>query len=183
MSSLQCFVYGGLTCLAGTVVLGIFLGIIILAPLGTQLEQTKMAAAPVLPGNETQALSELESTISQPSIEDSQNENGFYGTLLSREGGVLMVKELDPSLPLEKKSGTDGMKTFVVRVSENTGYTYQRPRNENDVAAPLFSPEEGKIDSLKEGMFVFVATRDDVTTAETVTASYILYSEKSPFAQ
>ena len=87
------------------------------------------------------------------------------------------------AVPLEKKSSAPQAKTFAVRVSDKTGYTYQKPRDEKDTTAPLFAPEEGKVENLKAGMFVFVATSEDLTKTETLTASHILYSEKSPFAQ
>jgi len=182
MSSAQCFLYGGLVCLAGTIILGLFLGFIVLAPLATQYEQTHSTSlAPA--ANQAQALNELENTVAQTAPSATQNENGFYGTLLSQDNGVLMVKELNPSLPLEKKSTPSQEKTFAVKISDKTGYTYQRPRDEKNSAAPLFTPEQGQLTNLKQGMYVFVSTPDDTSKAETVTASHILYSEKSPFAE
>lgn len=179
---MQCFLYGGLVCIAGTVVLGLFLSIVVIIPLGSRLEQTRIAAGPAQQ-NGSQALNELEQTIAQPSASSAQNENGFYGTLLSKDTGVLMVQEFDSSLPLEKKSVGQETKTFAVRLSDKTGYTYQRPRDGSNLSAPLFTPEAGSFENLKTGMYVFVATSDDISRTETLTASHILYSEESPFAR
>ncbi|MDP2631058.1 MAG: hypothetical protein Q8P56_06680 [Candidatus Uhrbacteria bacterium] len=175
MSSAQCLMYGGLICLAGTVALGLLLSILVLAPLGTRIEQSQKPIPPQEQGARVPADTETQS--------DTQNSNGFYGTLLSKDNGVLIVKELNPSLPLEKKSADTATKTFAVSVSDKTGYTHQRPRDGQDVSAPLFTPEAGTFDNLKTGMYVFIATADDTSQTETVTASHVLYSENSPFAE
>lgn len=177
MSSAQCFIYGGLICLAGTIALGILLSVLVLAPIDTRMERSQSP----LPLRDQQT-SASDNTTTSPDT-DTQNSNGFYGTLLSKDNGVLIVKELNPSLPLEEKSTDTATKTFAVSVSDKTGYTYQRPRDGKDVSAPLFTPEEGTFDNLKAGMYVFIATADDTLTTETVTASHILYSENSPFAE
>lgn len=169
--------YGGLVCLIGTIALGILLSILVLAPIGTRMEQSQ-APLPL----QNQQVNSPDNTTA-PLNTDTQGSNGFYGTLLSKDNGVLIVKELNPSLPLEEKSANTATKTFAVSVSDKTGYTHQRPRDEKDVSAPLFTPEEGTFDNLKAGMYVFIATADDTLTAETVTASHILYSENSPFAE
>lgn len=179
MSSAQCFIYGGLVCLAGTIALGILLSALVLTPIGTRMEQSQNPLPLQLQGQPT---SISDSTTTLPDT-DTQDSNGFYGTLLSKDNGVLIVQELNPSLPLEKKSTDTTTKTFAVSVSDKTGYTYQRPRDESDVLAPLFTPETGTFDNLKTDMYVFIATADDTSTAETVIASHILYSEKSPFAE
>jgi len=184
MSSAQCFLYGGLICIVGTVALALFLSIVVLAPLGTRIEQSRSQAQVSATDSQDQALNDLEKTITQPADADTKESNGFYGTLLSKDKGVLMVKELAPSLPLEEKANAPtGTKTFVVRVSDKTGYTYQHPRDEKDASAPLFAPEEGTLDNMKTGMYIFVATSDDTKKTETLNATHILYSEKSPFAE
>ncbi len=177
MNSAQCFIYGGLVCLAGTIALGILLSILVLAPIGTRMEQSQNPLP--LQGQPTTV---SDSTTALPDT-DPQDSNGFYGTLLSKDNGILIIRELNPSLPLETKSADTATKTFAVSVSDKTGYTHQRPRDDKDVSAPLFTPEAGTFDNLKTGMYVFIATADDTSKTETVTASHILYSEKSPFAE
>ena len=184
MSSAQCFLYGGLICIVGTVILALFLSIVVLAPLGTRIENSRIETPVATNNAQSEALGDMEKTIAQGTDGSLQENNGFYGTLLSKDKGVLMVKELNPSLPLEEKTSKPAeAKTFVVRVSDKTGYTYQHPGDGKDASVPLFTPEEGAFDNLKEGMYVFVATSDDTTKTETLTASHILYSEKSPFAE
>lgn len=184
MSSGQCLLYGGLICLVGTVALALLLSIVVLTPLGTRIENSRIATPIATNNAQGEALNDLEKTIAQPADDSLQESNGFYGTLLSKDDGVLVAKELNPSLPLEENTQKPAeAKTFVVRVSTKTGYTYQHPRDDKDASAPLFVPEEGALDDLKIGMFIFVATSDDTTQTETLTASHILYSEKSPFAE
>lgn len=182
MSSLQCFTYGGTICLIGTVSLGLLLGFVVIPPLAASYEQSQISYAA------TPALSPDSSSLKLPQTEGLSNaaaqsvEYGFYGTLLSKEENVLMVQELLPPLPLEEQS-TATEKAFVVRVSEQTAYTHQRQRAANNSTAPLFSPESGLLENIKEQMYVFVSTRDNPENTDTVEAAHIIYSEDSPFAK
>ena len=114
-------------------------------------------------------------TTTEPNSTDIKEESGFYGMLLSNDGEVLAIKELD-------SSGSWG-EVFDVHVSDKTEYTYQRSRDEKNTSAPPFAPEKGTLDNLKIGMYVFVATSDDTSKTETLNAAHIQYSEKSPFAE
>lgn len=172
--ALQCFVYGGSVCLLGVVALGLFLGFIVLPPLFNQQQPETLGAVQQNP-----------TVAAQPSAqqaEPQQQQFGFYGTLLSKEKDILIVKELLNPLPLEK-ARTQNPKTYVVRVAPETEYTYQKPRAESDTSSPLFTPEKGIVDAIQPGMFIFVSTFDDTNTTETVKAAHVLYSEKSPFGQ
>ncbi len=175
MSAIQCFVYGGAVCLFGALVLGLFLGFIVLPPLFNQeAGQTPQSGA-----------TQQAPTAVQPSAQQAapqQQQFGFYGTLLSKEKDVMIVKELQSPLPLEKTQAQNP-KTYVVRVAPETEYTHQKPRAETDSSSPLFTPENGSLDDIKIGMFIFVSTLDDTNTTETVKAAHVLYSEKSPFGQ
>lgn len=173
MGTMQCFVYGGAVCLLGVVALGLFLGFIVLPPLFNH--EVQQSAAPAVQTNQVAV---------QPSVQPtpSQQQFGFYGTLLSKEKDVLIIKELLSPLPLEK-TAPQNPKTYVVRVTPETEYTYQKPRAEQDTTSPLFTPEKGTIDAIQTGMFIFISTFDDTNATETVKAAHVLYSEKSPFGQ
>lgn len=172
--------YGGVVCLVGTVALGLLLGLAILPPLVTSYEQSQYSyAAPLSPNFPS---SQSPQTDGADPGTGADVEYGFYGTLLSREENVLMVQELFPPLPLEEKAVRTA-KTFVVRVSENTEYTHQRQRADDDITAPLFSPESGLLEDIKEQAYVFVSTPDNPEQSDTVTATHVIYSEQSPFTE
>lgn len=183
MTSTECFLYGGVVCLVGTIALGLLLGFVILPPFVAKFQSSQYSYAAPLTGNDPATLT-LPSTVQQNDGVPEQEEFGFYGTILSKEKDVVMVQELLPPLPLEKSEEKPGpAKTFVVRVSEGTEYTYQKPREKDNVTAPLFTPEPGSLDQMKEKMFVFVSSGDDPEKMETVQAQHILFSELSPFAE
>lgn len=183
MTSTECFLYGGVVCLVGTIALGLLLGFIILPPVIAKFQSSQYSYAAPLTGNDPAALT-LPSTVPQSDGVPEQEEFGFYGTILSKEKDVVMVQELLPTLPLEKsEKKPEPTKTFVVRVSEGTEYTYQKPRGKDNLTAPLFTPEPGSLDQMKESMFVFVSSGDDPEKTETVQAQHVLYSELSPFAE
>lgn len=170
-------------CLVGTITLGLLLGFVILPPLVAKFQSSQYSYAAPLTGSDPASLT-LPSAIPQNDAVPEQEEFGFYGTVLSREKDVVVVQELLPPLPLEKSGEKPGtVKTFVVRVSEGTEYTYQKPREKDNVTAPLFAPEPGSLDQMKEKMFVFVSSGDDPEKTETVQAQHVLYSELSPFAE
>lgn len=183
MSTMACFVYGCVVCLMGTVALGLLLGFVLLPPLVATFEQSQYSyAAPAT--SEDPAVLKLPSAAETSGALPQEQTYGFYGTLLSKDSGVLMVKELIPPLALENKTQQQPeSKTFIVRISDQTAYTYQRPQGELNPASPLFAPEEGGFDSLKKDMFVFVNTKDDPEKMENLNADHILYSELSPFAE
>lgn len=183
MTSTECFLYGGVVCLVGTIALGLLLGFVILPPFVAKFQPSQYSYAAPLTGNDPASLA-LPSAVPQNDGVPEQEEFGFYGTILSKEKDVVMVQELLPPLPLEKSEEKPGpAKTFVVRVSEGTEYTYQKPREKDNVTAPLFTPEPGSLDQMKKKMFVFVSSEDDPEKMETVQAQHILYSELSPFAE
>lgn len=182
MSAMACFVYGAVICLVGTIGIGLLLGLVVLPPLVAQVTSPSYSYAAPLSGSGD---SELQSPAASEQIGNEQaQEYGFYGTLLSKEESVLTVQELLPPLPLEGEKGlTPTAKTFIVRVTPETTYTHQKPRAQNDLTSPLFSPIDGSLEELAPRVYVFVNTPDDTSTADTVTASHVLYSELSPFAQ
>lgn len=183
MTSNECFLYGGVVCLVGTIALGLLLGFVILPPLFAKFQSSQYSYAAPLTGGDPASLT-LPSSVPQSDGVPEQEEFGFYGTVLSKEKDVVMVQELLPPLPLEKSEEKPGSaKTFVVRVSEGTEYTYQKPREKDNVTAPLFTPEPGSLDQIKDTMFVFVSSGDDPEKMETVQAQHVLYSELSPFAE
>lgn len=183
MTTNECFVYGGVVCLVGTVALGLLLGFVVLPPIVDKYEQSRFTSAPPVSAGDPASL-QLPSSAQKTGDLPESSDYGFYGTLLSKDNGVLTVKELLPPLPLEKdaKPQTEP-RTFVVRVTDATAYTYQRPRDKDNTTAPLFSPEEGLFDNLKKDMFIFVNTKDNPDETETVGANHVLYSELSPFAE
>lgn len=184
MTTNECFVYGGVVCLVGTIVLGLLLGLVVLPPVIEKYEQSRFTyAAPVSAEDPTSL--PLPSSAQKIGDLPESSDYGFYGTLLSKDAGVLTIKELLPPLPLEDgaPSGNALPRTFVVRVSDATAYTHQRPRDNDNTTAPLFSPEEGLFDNLKKDMFVFVNTKDNPDETETMGANHVLYSELSPFAE
>lgn len=190
MTSTQCLFYGGIATLVGTIALGLLVGLVILPTFIAQLQKfalksgdSQYSYAAPLTGGDPAALS-LPGTTPQSNGVPEQEEFGFYGTVLSKEKDVVVVQELLPPLPLEKsEEKPKATKTFVVRVRDGTEYTYQKPREKDNVTAPLFTPEPGSLDQMKESMFVFVSSGDDPEKTETVQAQHILYSELSPFAE
>ena len=181
MSSIECFFYGGVICLVGTIALGLLLGLVVLPPLVAKYAQYSYAAP--MPDGDPGTLQSP--TVSQQ-IERQNNEPayGFYGTLLSKEADVLTVQELLPPLPLEKESAPQPtQKIFIVRVNNATEYTHQKPRGKDNLTAPLFSPEQGSLEQMSPNMYVFVNTTNDPTGNDTVDSSHILYSELSPFSE
>lgn len=170
-------------CLAGTITLGLLLGFVILPPIVAKFQSSQYSYAAPLSGNNP-ATPTLPSTVAQNDSIPEQEEFGFYGTILSKEKDVVIVQELLPPLPLERgEEKPRQAKAFVVRVSADTEYTYQNPREKDNLTAPLFAPEPGSLDQMKEGMFVFVSSGDDPEKIETVSAQHMLYSELSPFAE
>lgn len=184
MTTTECFIYGGVVCLVGTIGFGLLLGLVVLPPIISKFEQSQYSyAAPLDAFSPTELQSPAVSAQTDENIENP--EYGFYGTLLSREENVLMIQELLQPLPLEGQSSQTQKqaRTFAVRVNDETEYTHQRPRDEKNLTDPLFSPESGALEELNAAMYVFVSSQEDPENTDTINANHILYSEKSPFAE
>ncbi len=96
---------------------------------------------------------------------------GFYGIVQTNTGGTITALEL---LPTNKPS----TKVFTIKTTDKTAYTHQKPTN--DKKAP-FVASAGKEQDIAKGMYLFVLTADNPTTTTNVSATTIMYSEKSPF--
>lgn len=182
MNAMTCFVYGAVICLVGTIGIGLLLGFAVLPPLVAQVTSPSYSHRALLSGSDR---GELQSPAASEQIDNQQaQEYGFYGILLAREESVLTVQELLPPLPLEgEEELTPTEKTFLVRITPQTTYTHQKPRAQDDLTSPLFSPVEGSLEELAPRVYVFVNTPDDPTTSDMITASHVLYSELSPFTE
>ncbi|MBI4268606.1 hypothetical protein HY627_02135 [Candidatus Uhrbacteria bacterium] len=100
---------------------------------------------------------------------------GFYGKITGITGSTFMVQEL-------LGANKPGEKTYTVTTTNDTKYTYQQPRDGTDAGTPPFTAIDGAIAELKQGWFVYVDTAGPIT-GESVTATRIIYSDKSPFKE
>ncbi|MEK7123161.1 MAG: hypothetical protein AAB855_04900, partial [Patescibacteria group bacterium] len=181
MSAMACFIYGAVVCLVGTIGLGLLLGLVVLPPLVEQYSAQARSSEALLSTTNT---TPPQLPTAPQETEQQQEQYGFYGTLLSKEENVLTVQELLPPLPLEEGADlSPSAKTFVVRVDAQTEYTHQKPREESDLTAPLFSPVQGSLDAISNSAYLFVNTREDPAVNDTVSAAHVVYSELSPFAE
>ncbi len=151
------------------VILGLIIGVAIgyVLPKGSSQPKTSIA-----PQNQVAATQpQTQNTQTAPTPPPPAAPQGFYGKVTKNEGGTLTLQEVLPS----KQPST---KVFSVKASEQTTFTYQKLTK--DPKAP-FTASSGKLQDIKKDMYLFVLTQDNPATSTNVTATSIMYSEKSPF--
>lgn len=156
---------------------GVILGLIIGVAVGYVIPKKPTA---INPQSSTQNQTATQTAPSQatapstPTPPPPQAPQGFYGKVTKNDNGTITAKEV-------LTSGQMGSKIYTIKLDQKATLTYQKPVAKPAKGQSPFVAQIGKIQDIRKDMFLFVLTSDNPTTSTNVTASSIMYSEKSPF--
>lgn len=153
---------------------GVILGLIIGVAVGYVIPKKPTTQVPQPQAQNQAATQTAPQSTAPPAPTPPQAPQGFYAKVTKNEKGVLTAQEL-------LSTGKLGAKTYTIKAGDKATLTYQKPVAKPAKGQSPFAAQKGKLQDIKKDMFLFVLTQDNPSTAATVTATSVMYSEKSPF--